>query len=416
METVLITGAASGIGRAAAWCFATHGWRCLLLDRNAAALHALVEALPAAATATAPHMALPVDLTRGAEVRIMAAGLPALDAVINNAGMSDTSGLPIVGHGDAQWQRLVAINLEAPARIVRAVAPRLSPGARIVNVSSGAGLHAIPFRGAYSPTKAGLIAQTQALARARPDLGVTVLCPGFVRTELVQSLIAAGRLDPARAVAKIPLGRMAQPEEMAQAMRFLASRDARVLSGQVVSVDGGSSVFGGSATVAPVDAAPVALEAPSSLRVVGEGAQIWSGIAVNPAGAAYPGVLDVSPLACADSLQAVRAAAMRFASEHREQASLTLLLPPAREASWEDAGLAAAARMLVATLACELGGRALRVNAVEVAPGQSPEALAPWLRFLAGAGAQYLTGQVFRPNARPEANGKLQEERQDDQT
>jgi hypothetical protein len=90
----------------------------------------------------------------------------------------------------------------------------------------------------------------------------------------------------------------------------------------------------------------------------------------------------------------VHKAARRFAREHPSQASLTLVLPADAGEDWRHAGDLAAARMLVATLACEWGARALRVNALSVA-GAEPEAVAPLLRFMAGAGAQYLTGQVL---------------------
>src|SRR5690606_4018111 len=144
-------------------------------------------------------------------------------AILNNAGATESSTLPLVEQDTERLERLLALNLAAPAAVVDACSHLLKPGARVVNVASGAGLAAIPWRGAYSPSKAGLIAQTFALAEARPDLCVSVLAPGFVRTELVEGLIQAGRLKPEGAVAKIPLGRMAAPAEMAQALFFLAS-------------------------------------------------------------------------------------------------------------------------------------------------------------------------------------------------
>jgi hypothetical protein len=113
-------------------------------------------------------------------------------------------------------------------------------------------------------------------------------------------------------------------------------------------------------------------------------------------------VLDAVP---GQRLAAVHAAAARFASEHRQQASLTLLLPtPSARADpantdWRAAGDSAAARMMVSTLACEWGARALRINAIEVSP-QAGEAAAmslmPLVRFVAGAAAQFLTGQTLR--------------------
>ncbi|MES2399557.1 MAG: SDR family oxidoreductase [Pseudomonadota bacterium] len=407
-QTVLITGAASGIGRAAAQLFADAGWQCVLVDHNAQALHELVGHLPAPEAGA--HVLRIVDLTDAPQVASLREGMPPLDAIVNNAGMSDASSMPLAAQGPEQMGRLLALNLAAPAAVVDACTPLLKANARVVNVSSGAGLHAIPWRGAYSPSKAGLIAQTQALARAHPEWCVTVLCPGFVRTELVETLIRAGRIDPARAVAKIPLGRMALPEEMAQALYFLASAGAAPLRGQAFAVNGGSSIYGGSQAFAPATLQPLPLDWPLKLEVYGDDAARWQGIAL-PAGARTPGphysaCLDTSPLQAgpAGVLQAVHAAAARFAARHTAHASLTLLLPPPTSGPWQTAGDAAAARMMVSTLACEWGSAALRINAVEVPANVHADvdadvdaaALHPLLRYVCGTAAQYVTGQTFR--------------------
>ena len=276
MPTVLVTGAASGIGRATAVHFAAKGWQCLLVDRDGKALDALGSELPGR------HQALRIDLTDPAQVRSLGAAgssVGPIDAVVNNAGMSDPSGTPLADQSPAQQASLALLNLAAPAAVVSAVDARLVPGARVVNVSSGAGLRAIPFRGYYSASKAGLIAQTRALARARPDLAVTVLCPGFVRTELVDGLIAAGRLDPRQAVAKTPMGRMAEPAEMAQMIGFLASPGAEAISGQAVALCGGSSVYGGSRACEPATRSPLPMDLPTALFVEPDGVVEWQGLA-----------------------------------------------------------------------------------------------------------------------------------------
>lgn len=449
METVLLTGAASGIGRATAWRLARLGHRCVLVDRNAEALAGLLAelraaalnadaldacasrvsgSLPAAPTTTkAEHLARVADLTDPNQINALADDMPPLDAIINNAGMTDASNLPVVEQAERDWQRLLDLNLHAPPRLLRALQSRLKPHARIVNVASGAGLHAIPLRGAYSPSKAGLIAQTQALARARPDLRISVLCPGFVQTELVDGLIASGRLDPVRAVAKIPLGRLARPEELACALAFLASPDAAPLSGGRLSVDGGSSVFGGSQAYAPNSIAPVPCDTRLALTVHGDwpvrgdtqahehGHEHGHGHEHEhehehehaeehaqkreQARDGYPAVIDTTVLASPPGgrLAAVLAVARRhgMGGMDGKPSSLTLLLPRVEQADWEHAGDDAAARMLIATLACEWGPRARRINAVEVASARPDPELWPLLRFVAGAQAQYLTGQTL---------------------
>lgn len=396
MQTVLITGAASGIGRDTARLFAESGWQCVLVDYNTEALQQLGQSLPAPASAS--HVLRAVDLTDRGQIASLAEGMPALDALLNNAGMSDTTQLPLAEQSSAQLERLLALNLAAPAAMVETCAPMLKPGARIVNVSSGAGLHAIPWRGAYSPSKAGLIAQTKALAQARPDWCVTILAPGFVRTELLDALIQAGRLDPTNAVSKIPLGRMAMPAEMAQAHYFLASTGAYPLSGQILAVNGGSSIYGGSQRFAPAALAPLPLDLPLDLEVIGGDSKPWQALAPSPSsGPHYAARLDLSALHSEPGrvLEAVHAAGANFAAAYPQAASLTVLLPAGKAYRWQDAGDMAAARMLVSTFACEWGGRALRVNALEVPQNQPPLALHPLLRFVCGPAAQYLTGQIL---------------------
>lgn len=395
-STILITGAASGIGRAAARRLAARGTRCVLVDRDAAGLARLAAELPAPAHGA--HLCCAADLTVAADIQALASKVPLLDALVNNAGLSDSRNVPLAEQTPADLQRLLALNLHAPAALVQALAHRLAPGARIVNVASGAGLRAIPWRGAYSPSKAGLIAQTQALAHAHPDWCATVLSPGFVRTELVDGLIATQRLQPERALAKIPLGRMASPDEMAAALEFLTSPAAAPLSGQVVAVDGGSSVYGGSQTMPLATLSLMPLEAPLALEVEGAlPAEARPEPVYPPGSAPYAACLDATvwQAPTGQRLQAVHAAAVRFAARYPERASLTLLLPGSAAADWSQAGDDAAARMLVATLACEWGARALRINALEVPPGVPPAMLAPVVAFVAGARAQYLTGQTL---------------------
>lgn len=395
MQSVLITGAASGIGRETARLFASAGWRCVCVDRNAAALDELVPTLPAPAVGN--HLARALDLADSLQVAVLGQGLPPIDAILNNAGLSDPSGTPLAEQSLAQLDRLLSLNLAAPAAVVEACTPLLRPGARIVNVASGAGLHAIPWRGAYSPSKAGLIAQTQALARTRPDWCVSVLAPGFVRTELVDGLIRAGRINPTAAVSKIPMGRMAAPAEMAQALFFLASTGARPLHGQVMAFNGGSSIYGGSQPFPPATLEVLPLDRPLRLSLTGSSDALWAELATRPEGAGYDACLDLSALHAPPGqlLRAVHASAASFAARHKQQASLTLLLPRRPGVRWQDAGDAAAARMLVSTLACEWAGRALRVNALEVPADCHPAPLQPLLHFVCGAGAQFLTGQTL---------------------
>ena len=118
--TVLVTGAASGIGRAAARLFAAQGWRCVLVDRDAQGLAHLLPSLPAPAQGT--HQTSVTDLTRQADVEMLADTVPALDALINNAGMSDSRNIALDQQSPADLDRLLALNLHAPAALVKALA------------------------------------------------------------------------------------------------------------------------------------------------------------------------------------------------------------------------------------------------------------------------------------------------------
>ena len=403
-RTVLVTGAGAGIGRATALALARAGWRCVLVDADAGALQRLEAAWPADAE---PPMSLVADLTDAARIKRLGHAIPPLDALINNAGLSAGGAEATSGHDDGTAARLLALNLAAPARMVQACEPYLRPGARIVNVASGAGLRAIPWRGLYSPSKAGLIGQTRALAQARPDWTVTTLAPGFVRTELVQRLIEGGRLNPAQAVSKIPMGRMAEPEDMAQALCFLASPGARVLTGQLLVLDGGSSVCGGSQPLPACGHSPLPFDTPLRPHLESVRKPAWHAAlgvwvrahAGNLHRAGYPAVIDARALDAQPGmrLDAVLDAARCFRSSHAALASLTLLLPvPEPTPSWPLAGDADAARMLVSTLAAEWGALGLRINALELPQGAAPPACMPLLDYVAGPRAQFLTGQVLR--------------------
>lgn len=376
-DKVVITGAASGIGRETARLFANAGWACVLVDRDSDGMATVLTDLPGDG-----HQSIAMDLIRLDHYASLSAVEGPVAAVICNAGASGAPGRGIADLAPAELDAAFALNQHAPLRMLAALDGKLSRGARVVAVSSGAGLRAIPLRGAYSPSKAGLIAMMMALAESRDDLAVTVLCPGFIRTALVDGLIAGGQLDPARAVAKIPLGRMGTPREIAEALFFLAAPADPALRGCVVSVDGGSSVFGGSVSCPPGQdtAGQVDRNAGLALRHAAD---------LSPAFTAGPrpqAIVDGRARDARDPLQALREAAADFAATDAA-VSLTLILPADEDANPAARGQAAALRMMVATLACEFGGRGRRVNAVQ---GHPDPALIDWM-----AHASFLTGQTL---------------------
>jgi len=371
-----------------------------MLDRDSKKLEVLKADLPE--SPLGKHLAIDIDLTDSKKIYELVRQVPQLDAIINNAGMSSPSGLPLVSQNNVDLERVLALNLHAPAHLVEALSSKLTAGARIVNVASGAGMHAVPWRGAYSPSKAGLIAQTQALAIERPDLCVNVLCPGFVRTALVEGLINSGRLDFGKAVAKIPLGRMAEPDEIARALCFLATPGAAPISGSAIVIDGGSSSYGGVAELERASGNKPPLDTPLNLSIFGAEGD-WNLLNRScEADLSYDACLDVTPLYAHSGMlqQTVLSAATRFFSRHKKNSSLTLLLPHDDDFSWKEIADSRAAQMMVTTLACEWGSYALRINALIVNRNISPRHVYPLVEFVSGAQAQFMTGQnlVLRNN------------------
>jgi NAD(P)-dependent dehydrogenase (short-subunit alcohol dehydrogenase family) len=245
VRTTLITGAADGIGWAMARRFAAGGDRVVVADlrQDAAEVRA--------AELGEGHYAVRVDVAAEFEVQQMVAATLArfgrLDVLINNAGIGDTQ-LPTIEQTVEAFDRLIGIHLRGTflaSREAARVMLERGQGA-IVNVSSIAGLLGLPRRNAYGAAKAGIAAMTRAMACEWAGQGIRVnaIAPGYVQTELVAELAGAGRLNVAAIKRRTPMGRLAHPEEIAEAAWFLASPQASFITGTVLSVDGGWAAFG----------------------------------------------------------------------------------------------------------------------------------------------------------------------------
>ena len=249
-RVVLITGAASGIGWAAARRFAALGARVLVADIDADKAAIRAGELGAAHDHFGVDMAQPEQVA--AMVRHCVSRLGHLDILVNNAGRTDTDGIGVVDQPISVFENLVAVNLRGSlvAAEEAAAVMRTAGGGAIVNLASGAALRPVPFRNGYSASKAGVLAMTRhhACAWARDGIRVNAVAPGYTRTELVEALIARGRIDPAAVARRIPLGRMAAPEEIAAVIAFLASARAASLTGSTFLVDGGSLLGAGAAS------------------------------------------------------------------------------------------------------------------------------------------------------------------------
>jgi 3-oxoacyl-[acyl-carrier protein] reductase len=241
---VLITGASRGIGRAIALAFAAEGDHVAVHHRDSADRAAAVLAeLPGDG-----HMVVQADLTDPAGVRRMvdevAVGLGGLDVLVNNAGIYLTHPITEVSYEDwqAAWQQTLAVNLFGPANVTWCAVQHMIPrgGGRIVNVSSRGAFRGEPGQPAYGASKAALNACGQSLAQALGPYGiaVTAVAPGFVDTDMATERVHGP--DAAEVLAQSPFGRVAQPEEIAAAVVYLASPAAEWASGTIVDLNGAS--------------------------------------------------------------------------------------------------------------------------------------------------------------------------------
>lgn len=233
---ILVTGAASGIGRGIAEHFAAHGARLALLDR----------AWPDAAAAPAGSVVLPCDVTdRDAVARAVAQAAEALgglDGVVNAAGVLVMATVDALSFED--WDRMLAVNLTGPFNVVKAALPWLkqaSGRSTIVNIGSVSGL--IPMAGTpgYSASKAGVGMFTKCLAfDLGPDIRANTICPGTIRTAMTQYIFDNPEHSE-RAAGRAALKRVGEPIDIARAALFLSCEDSGYTTGTELPVDGGFS-------------------------------------------------------------------------------------------------------------------------------------------------------------------------------
>lgn len=238
----IVTGGGSGIGRATCLAFAREGAKVAVVDMNQEGADATAKQV---SNAGRKALALKVDVSDPGAARQMVSRVEAelgnIDILVNSAGIREI--VPFLELKFEEWQRVIATNLTGTFICSQTVAKRLveqGRGGKIVNLSSAAGLMAVPNRAAYVSSKHGVIGLTKemALELGGKNIQVNAVAPGVVETAMT-----AGYFDKPEVVEGLKkihvVGRWAQPEEIAQMILFLASAEADFITGSTFSIDGG---------------------------------------------------------------------------------------------------------------------------------------------------------------------------------
>lgn len=245
-KRTIVTGAASGFGRAIAETFAAEGARVGVLDIDADGAASVAAAIGPAA------IALTADVTDGAQVAAAVAAAAeafgGVDVVVNNAGWTHRN-KPMLEVSEAEFDRVYAVNVKSIFHMAHAVVPLMraqGTGGAILNVGSTAGIRPRPGLTWYNGSKAAvnLLSKSMAVELAPDRIRVCAIAPVMGETALLESFMGLPDTpeNRARFVASVPLGRLSRPDDVARAALYLASEDAAFLTGVVLEVDGGRCV------------------------------------------------------------------------------------------------------------------------------------------------------------------------------
>lgn len=243
-RVAIVTGAASGMGRATAHLFADEGAIVAVTDLQESAVQAVVDEIEQSGGRAQGWV---LDVSDPDRIRTVveevAKAFGGIDIVVNNAGISAPSPVPQEGY-EALWNKTLDVNLSAHMHMVRAALPHLekSDGGRVVNIASTEGVGAQPYVSAYTASKHGVIGFTRALAVECAKNGTTFncVCPGPIRTGMTQAIPDAAKEKFARR--RVPLRRYGDPEEVAHATLSLVLPASSFINGAVLMADGGLSI------------------------------------------------------------------------------------------------------------------------------------------------------------------------------
>lgn len=248
-SVALVTGAGSGIGAAIARRLAAEGARVAVLDLDLSRAETVATELR---TAGGQAMAVAADVADLAQVQAAVASVQAawdaIDILVNNAGWDRIE--PFIRNTPELWDRVIGVNLRGPIHCTRAVVDGMIERSRgkIVFIGSDAGRVGSTGEAVYSACKGGIVAFAKTLARelARQRINVNVVCPGPTDTNLLAEIRRQpdGEKVIDAMVRSIPFRRLGEPDDVAGAVAFFASRDADFITGQVISVSGGLTMVG----------------------------------------------------------------------------------------------------------------------------------------------------------------------------
>lgn len=246
-QTILITGAASGIGRACAQRFAAEGARLILIDRQAQSLTQTCNTLPDNCEATTHQLDIADETAVEATIADVLGQHERVDVLCSNAGTLGSDHGPITKNDTANWQHILDVNLLGTMHVGRAVGRHMASNhaGAIINTASVAGIRSGAGGNAYSASKAAVINLTRTMACDLGEYGVRVnaVCPGLIRTGMTKPVFdyaeAHDKMD--KLGTRCELRRYGEPEEIAAVIAFLASADAGFITGQALAVDGGNT-------------------------------------------------------------------------------------------------------------------------------------------------------------------------------